>query len=63
VAPGPRRALHLPAGNDRAEADYLAQDDEELNGRRLDALATYRRGWAAFQGVALSKAAGRQPRR
>ena len=61
VAPGPRRAVHLPAGNDRAEADYLAQGhDEELNGRRLDALVTYQEGLGRFpQGVALNKAAGR----
>jgi len=61
VAPGPRRAVPLPAGNDRAEADYLAQGhDEELNGRRLDALVTYQEGLGRFpQGVALNKAAGR----
>ena len=61
VPPGPRRAVRLPTGSDRNEADYLAQGhDEELNGRRLDALVTYQEGLGRFpQGVALNKAAGR----
>jgi hypothetical protein len=61
VPPGPRRAVRVPAGPDRTEADYLAQGhDEELNGRRLDALVTYQEGLGRFpQGIALNKAAGR----
>jgi tetratricopeptide (TPR) repeat protein len=59
--PGPRQAIGLAAGNDRTEADYVAQGhDEELNGRRLDALVTYQEGLGRFpNGLALNKAAGR----
>jgi len=61
VTPGPQPRHAFPSRKAWTEGDFVEiGHDQELNGRRLEALATYRDGLEAFRGsVALAKAAGR----
>jgi tetratricopeptide (TPR) repeat protein len=61
VAPGPQAGHRYPAANARTEGDIIEiGHDQELNGRRLDALSTYRDGLEKFpRSATLRKAAGR----
>jgi tetratricopeptide (TPR) repeat protein len=58
---GPQPAYVVPPSTQRTEDDWLQLgEDEELNGKTLAALDTYKEGLAKFQqSLALHKAAGR----
>jgi tetratricopeptide (TPR) repeat protein len=61
IATGPQAGHRYPPVDARTEGDVIeVGHDQELNGRRLEALSTYREGLAKFpQSAALEKAAGR----
>ena len=61
VKPGPQARRAVPLRGTRSEGDWAEIGrDQELNGRRLEALSTYREGLQAFpRSLALMKAAGR----
>ena len=61
VAPGPQVQHSVPPREVRSEGDVVEIGrDQELNGRRLDALSTYRDGLQSFPtSLTLLKAAGR----
>jgi tetratricopeptide (TPR) repeat protein len=59
--PGPQARRPVPGAKARSEGDFVEIGrNQELNGRRLEALSTYREGLRAFAGsLALTKSAGR----
>jgi tetratricopeptide (TPR) repeat protein len=61
VRPGPQLRHAVPLRTARTEGDFVEIGrDQELNGRRLEALSTYREGLQSFsQSLAILKAAGR----